>query len=1054
MTFQYSESHVEEAALAYLADLGYQIAAGPEVAPDTKAAERLSYTDVILLSRLTTAIERLNPDIPSTARDDAIRQLLRSDYQDATEENRRLHRRIVDGVDVEFTGLDGTIKSETVRLVDFTDPDANDWLAINQFTVIGEGERRPDVVVFINGLPIAVIELKNPFAENATLDGAYNQLQTYKKQIPALFRTNGLLVTSDGIGARVGSLTADKERFMRWRTIDGSVEEDKSLPELEVLIRGLFDKARLLQLLKDFVVFASTGNDLIKIVAGYHQYHAALKGVDETIRATSAGGDKKIGVIWHTQGSGKSLLMAFYAGIIIKHPAMRNPTLVVITDRRDLDEQLFQTFSMCADLLRQKPEQAEDRADLRRRLDRASGGVIFTTIQKFTPDDDEDEFPLLTDRRNVVVIADEAHRSQYGFQAKIDANTGAMSYGFAKHLRDALPNASFIGFTGTPVEAGDINTPAVFGTYIDQYDISQAVRDEATVPIYYESRLARIELDDAERPVIDAEVADQTDGLAETEERKLSAKLSGVEAVVGSQKRLALIAADLVEHYEKRAASLHGKAMIVCMSRRIAVDLYEAIRKIRPDWHDDDDAAGAMKIVMTGSASDPIDWQQHIGANQRRRSELLAKRAKNADDPLKLVIVRDMWLTGFDAPSMHTMYVDKPMRGHGLMQAIARVNRVFKDKPAGLIVDYIGIAQNLKEALAVYSTSDRDKTGVDLAQAAAVLQEKCEIVRAMFRPSDHSGFDYTPALAMDASPQLRLKIMAGALEWILSMQQRDAAAETDLKRKKDAHRRFADAVLNLTKANTIAVTTDKAAELAPEVGFFQAIRTALVKSSSSDGPSLADREAAIRQIVSRAVVSTDIVNILEAAGIQIPDITVLQEQCPSEALTMSHKNLAIEALRKLLNGEIRAQGERNVTMAKAFSERLEGAIQKYHNNAITTAEALEELIKIAKDYQAAQARGEAHGLSNEEMAFYDALAANESAVEAMKEDTLRFIATALVKTVRENSSVDWIHRESARAQMRKVVKRLLREFGYPPDLASDAVKNVLAQAERFAKRSS
>ncbi len=662
MSFEYAESHVEEAALAYLADLGYAIVSGPEIAPDSAHSERLSYADIILEMRLRRAVERLNPSLPASAHDDAVRQVLQSAYAEPVAENRRIHSLITNGLSVEYRNGLGEIVGDTVRFIDVSTIDANDWLAVNQFTVIGSSERRPDVVIFVNGLPIGVIELKNPLEETATLEKAFNQLQTYRQQIPALFRTNETLVTSDGIGARVGSLTADRERFMRWRTIDGETEAPSGIPELEVLIQGLFERRRLLRFVQDFIVFAETGDDLFKIIAGYHQYHAALKGLEATLRATSTDGDRKVGVIWHTQGSGKSLLMAFYSGLVIKHEAMRNPTIVVVTDRRDLDDQLFATFSMCKDLLRQDPIQIADRGELRRELARVSGGVIFTTLQKFTPGEDEDTFPLLTDRSNVVVMADEAHRSQYGFQAKINAKTGEMSYGFARHLRDALPNASFIGFTGTPIEATDVSTRAVFGTYIDEYDISQAVRDEATVPIYYESRLARIELDEAERPAIDEEVLAQTEGLHEADERKLTSKLSGVEAVVGSAKRLALIAEDLVRHFEERTAALEGKAMVVCMSRRICVDLYEAIRLVRPDWHSDDDDKGAIKIVMTGAASDPEAWQPHIGKNRKARAKLLAKRAKNADDPLRIVIVRDMWLTGFDAPSMHTMYVDKPMR--------------------------------------------------------------------------------------------------------------------------------------------------------------------------------------------------------------------------------------------------------------------------------------------------------------------------------------------------------------------------------------------------------
>jgi type I restriction enzyme, R subunit len=625
-------------------------------------------------------------------------------------ENRRLHRYIVEGVPVEVRRPDGTITGEQVRLIDFDDPDANDWLAVNQYTVIeNKANRRPDVVIFINGLPLAVIELKNPGDENATLDGAFNQLQTYKAQISSLFRTNAALVISDGIAARIGSLTADRERFMPWRTVAGADVAPKGTPELETVLKGVFERRRFLDLVKDFIVFGDTGSDVVKILAGYHQFHAVRHAVSRTLAATAPEGDRKAGVIWHTQGSGKSLLMAFYSGLIIKHPEMQNPTLVVLTDRNDLDDQLFGTFSMCKDLLRQTPQQAEDRGHLRRLLDRPSGGVIFTTLQKFSPEPGTTDYAVLTDRRNVIVIADEAHRSQYGIKAKVEQKTGDISYGFAKYLRDGLPHASFIGFTGTPIEKDDVNTPAVFGDYIDIYDISRAVEDGATVPIYYESRLARIELDEDEKPKIDAEIAELTEDEAESEQQRLQRKWASVEALVGSEKRLAMVADDLVKHFEDRVAALDGKAMIVCMSRRICVALYDAIVKLRPQWHSDDDEGGKIKVVMTGAVSDPPAWQAHIGKRPKTRRELLAKRIKKPDDPLKLVIVRDMWLTGFDAPCMHTMYVDKPMRGHGLMQAIARVNRVFRDKPAGLVVDYIGIAQNLKSALGQYSSGDRHR---------------------------------------------------------------------------------------------------------------------------------------------------------------------------------------------------------------------------------------------------------------------------------------------------------------------------------------------------------
>jgi type I restriction enzyme, R subunit len=749
-------------------------------------------------------------------------------------------------------------------------------------------------------------------------------------------------------------------------------------------------------------------------------------------------GDHKAGVIWHTQGSGKSLLMAFYAGLLVFDPRMANPTLVVLTDRNDLDDQLFATFAMCKDLLRQTPVQAQDREHLRTLLNRASGGVIFTTLQKFSPAADETDFPALTDRANVVVIADEAHRSQYGFKAKVASKTGEIAYGFAKYLRDALPNASFIGFTGTPIEATDVNTPAVFGHYIDIYDISRAVEDGATVPIYYESRLARIELDEDEKPRIDAEIEALLEDEDEPSAERTKQKWSTVEALVGSDKRLALVAADLVQHFEDRVAALHGKAMMVCMSRRICVALYDEIIKLRPHWHSSDDNAGRIKIVMTGAASDPVEWQQHIGNKARR--DLLAKRARDPQDPLRLVIVRDMWLTGFDAPSMHTMYIDKPMRGHGLMQAIARVNRVFRDKPAGLIVDYIGIAQNLKSALAQYSKPDQDKTGIDEAEAVAVLLEKVEIVRDMFH-----GFDYRTGLG--GTPGERLAMMAGAIEWILDKQQQWAAAEKTPEAKKQAQRRFADGVLGLSKAFALAASSDEARGIREEVGFFQAIRAALVKTAGGSGTTRQDRELAIQQIVSRAVVSTEIVDILAAAGIQTPDISILSDEFLLEVQQMEKKNLGLEALRKLLNDSIRSRTRTNVVETRAFTERLEDAIARYHANAITAAEVLQELIKLAQDIRAARNRGEEQGLSDEEIAFYDALAENESALQVMGDDKLRVIAHELLVSLRENVAVDWAHRESARARLRVLVKRILRKYGYPPDLQDAAVQTVLQQAE-------
>ena len=1032
-----SEAAVEQALLDQLRALDYSIEREEDIGPDGHRPERESHDEVVLKKRFEDAVARLNPGLPLEARQDAIRKVTQSELPSLLEENRRLHKLITEGVDVEYYAYDGTLTAGKVALIDFEEPEQNDWLAVSQFVVInGQNNRRPDVVVFVNGLPLGVIELKAPGSAGAHLLGAFNQLQTYKKQIPALFNTNALLVTSDGIAARVGSLSADLERFMPWRTTDGTDIAPKGAPELSTLIEGVFEQRQLLDLLCYFTVFGETGSGLAKIIAGYHQFHAVRHAVNSTVTASSPQGNQRVGVIWHTQGSGKSLLMAFYAGQLVKHPAMANPTLVVLTDRNDLDDQLFSTFSMCRDLIRQTPVQAESRDDLQKVLSRASGGVIFTTLQKFG----EIAEPLTT-RRNVVVIADEAHRSQYGFKAKVDAKTGEISYGFAKYMRDALPNASFIGFTGTPIEADDVNTPAVFGNYIDVYDISRAVEDGATVPIYYESRLARIELDEDEKPKIDAEVDELTEEDSETDQERFKKKWSTVEALVGSDKRLALVAKDMVAHFEDRVAALDGKAMVVCMSRRICVKLYDEIVKLRPDWHSADDNAGAVKIVMTGAASDPQDWQQHIGNKARR--DLLAKRARDPKDPLKLVIVRDMWLTGFDAPCMHTMYVDKPMQGHGLMQAIARVNRVFRDKPAGLIVDYIGIAQNLKSALQQYSKNDQENTGVDEAQAIAVMMEKYEVVRDMYH-----GYDYTSA--MGGTPQERLAMMAGAIEWILDLQQKLAAKEKTKDGKKNAHRRYQDAVLALSKAFALASASDEAREIREEVGFFQAIRAALVKSSTGSGVTQQERELAIQQIVSRAVVSTEIVDILAAAGIKSPDISILSDEFLAEVQQMEKKNLALEALRKLINDGIRSRSKANVVQTKAFSERLEDAVARYHANAITTAEVLQELIQLAKDIRAARQRGEEQGLSDEEIAFYDALAENESAIQMMGDDKLKLIAHELLVSLRENVSVDWAHRDSARARMRVLVKRILRKYGYPPDLQDAAVQTVLQQAEALS----
>lgn len=1043
MSGGFAEETVELAGIETLLHLGWMYLHGSVIAPDGASPQRASYSDAVLLKRLEMVVERINPSLPEVARSEAIRQVLIAESANLIEENRRIHRLITDGVDVEYRADNGRIQGAKVWLINFDDAAANDWLAVNQFTLIeGRNNRRPDIVLFVNGLPLAVLELKNPGDENATLKAAFNQIDTYKRQLPSLFRTNAVLVTSDGIKARIGSLTAPEERYMPWRTINGQDYAPPGTPELDTLLCGVFERENFLKLVRDFTVFGDKGEGPFKVIAGYHQFHGAKKALAESIDASSPDGDRKIGVIWHTQGSGKSYLMAFFAGLAVRSTALQNPTLVILTDRNDLDDQLFATFSLCRDLIRQKPEQADSREELKHLLDRSAGGVIFTTVQKFSPISGEESFPLLTDRRNVIVIADEAHRTQYGLDARLDTKTGIRRYGYAHYIRQAMPNASFIGFTGTPVEGQDRNTPAIFGDYIDIYDIARAVEDGATVPIYYESRLARIELNEDEKPTIDAEVEALIEDETLTEAERFKAKWATVEALVGAKKRLQQIAADLVTHLEARMAALNGKAMAVCMSRRICVDLYNEIIALRPDWHSEDDDKGAIKIVMTGAASDPPAWQAHIG-NKRRR-DALAKRARDPADPLKFVIVRDMWLTGFDAPCMNTMYVDKPMRGQGLMQAIARVNRVFKDKPGGLIVDYIGILQNLKNALVDYSPSDREKTGIDTEKALATFTEIVERIRAIFH-----GHDYTAGLT--GAPKQRLAALAAAIDWILRWQEQEAARVTDLEDKKRAHRAFQDVVLELTKANALVSASDVATSIRDEIGFFQTVRAAIAKSTASGGLGEADRAFAVQQLIDRAVASSEIIDILRAAGIESPDISILSDEFLAEIRGMKRKNLALDALQKLLNGEIKSRAKTNIVESRTFSRRLEDAVARYHANAISAVEMINELIALAKDLQEARRRGEDQGLSQEEMAFYDALAQNESAIQALGNDMLRVIAHELLEQLKANATVDWHKRESARARMRVLVKRILKRFGYPPDLSEEAVRTVLEQAEALLR---
>jgi type I restriction enzyme R subunit len=1034
-----SESVIEAAALAWLEALGYAVKHGPEIAAGGPAAERSdpNYRDVILEGWLRQALARLNPALPMEALEDAFRKLTHLSAPSLLERNRAAHRMLVDGVPVEYRRPDGSIAGDQARLIDFDDLDNNDWLVVHQFTVAeGQHVRRPDVVLFVNGLPLAVIELKNATDENATVWSAWQQLQTYQAQIPSLFTTNAVLVVSDGMEARIGTLGAGKEWFKPWRTISGESDAPATLSQLEVLLRGVFDRRRFLDLLRYFIVFEDDGSGrIVKKMAGYHQFHAVNAAVDETLRAAALAGrrvaeppgryeagrkpggepgDRRVGVVWHTQGSGKSLTMAFYAGRVILHPALENPTIVVITDRNDLDDQLFGTFARCRDLLRQPPVQARDRADLREKLRVASGGVVFTTIQKFLPEERGDRHPVLSERRNIVVIADEAHRSQYDF---ID--------GFARHMRDALPNASFIGFTGTPIEKTDANTRAVFGDYISIYDIQRAVTDGATLPIYYESRLAKLELSETERPRIDAQFEEVTEGEEVERKERLKTKWAQLEALVGSEKRLKLIARDLVEHYEKRCEAMEGKAMVVVMSRRIAVELYRELVALRPEWHGESDEEGSLKVVMTGSASDPLEWQPHIRNKARR--EVLAQRFRDPKDPFRIAIVRDMWLTGFDAPCLHTMYIDKPMRGHGLMQAIARVNRVFKDKPGGLVVDYLGLADELRQALATYTEAGgTGRTALDQAEAVAVMQEKIEVCRGLFH-----GFDWSAWIT--GTPQQRLSLLPEAQEHILAQE--------------DGKARLLQAVAELSKAFALAVPHDAALAVRDEVGFYQAVRAVLAKGAPGRQRTDEEVDHAIRQIVSQAIVSDEVVDIFAAAGLKKPDISILSDEFLAEVRGMPQRNLAVELLQKLLKGEIRTRRRYNVVQARSFSEMLEQAIRKYQNRAVETAQVIEELIALARDMREAGRRGEQLGLTDEEVAFYDALETNDSAVKVLGDETLKTIARELVATVKKNVTIDWTVRESVRAQLRVYVKRILRKYGYPPDKQEKATQTVLEQAE-------
>ena len=1044
-----TEDQLEQEALGWLADVGFTSLYGPELAPDGATPERQSYQQVILTGRLRESIDRLNPEIPQVAREDALKQVIDLGIPSLLSANRHFHKLLVGGVPVQYQ-RDGETRGDFVRLIDWTEPSRNEWLAINQFSIKGPHHtRRPDIILFVNGLPLVLLEIKNPADENANIWKAYDQLQTYKSQIPDVFQFNGFLVISDGSEARLGSLSANAERFMQWRTIDGvTLDPLGQFNELETLVRGVLAPATLLDYLRFFVLFEDDGT-LVKKIAGYHQFHAVRAAIQQVVTASRPGGSHKGGVVWHTQGSGKSITMTCFAARVMQEAAMENPTIVVITDRNDLDGQLFGVFSLAQDLLREQPVQAATRQDLRAKLaNRPSGGIVFATIQKFMPGEDEDAFPMLSDRRNIVVIADEAHRSQYGFEAKIrtlkaapavstnapadNAAEGPAAYrvayqvGYAQHLRDALPNATFVAFTGTPVSSEDRDTRAVFGDYIHVYDMQQAKEDGATVGIYFESRLAKLSLKAEELPHIDEEVDELAEDEEESQQARLKSKWSALEKVVGAQPRIESVAADLVSHFEERNQAQTGKAMVVAMSREICVHLYNEMIKLRPDWHDADPEKGVIKVVMTGSASDKALLQPHIyGAQTKKRLE---KRFKDPVDPLRMVIVRDMWLTGFDAPCVHTLYIDKPMKGHNLMQAIARVNRVFKDKQGGLVVDYIGIANELKSALREYTASNgRGRPTVDAAEAYAVLEEKLDILRGLLH-----GYDYSDFLTASH------KRLAGAANHVLGL--------------KDGKKRFADTALAMSKAFTLCCTLDEAKAIREEVAFMQAVKVLLTKRDLTS-KKLTDerRELAIRQIIGSAVVSEEVVDVFDAVGLDKPNIGILDDEFLADVRNLPERNLAVELLERLLEGEIKSRFAGNIVQDRKFSELLANVIKRYQNRAIETAQVIEELIEMAKKFRAAANRGEQLGLTEDEVRFYDALADNESAVRELSDETLKLIAHELTENLRQNLSVDWSARDSVRAKLRLMVKRILRKYKYPPDQTEAAVTLVLQQAEALGE---
>lgn len=1071
-----TESAIEEFTIELLEKLKYQYIYAPDIAPDGEKPERKTFEDVLLIERLQEAVGRINPKVPTEAREEAVKQIQRLNSPELIANNEAFHRMLTEGIKVTYQ-KEGNSRGDLVWLIDFNNPNNNDFVVANQFTVIENNiNKRPDVILFVNGIPLVVIELKNAVDENATVRTAFKQIQTYKQTISSLFTYNGIVVISDGLEAKAGSISAGFSRFMSWKSVDGTKEASHLVSELETLINGMLNKKTLLDLIRHFIVFEKIKREDLKTnltviettkkLAAYHQYYAVNKAVERTILASAENGTRKGGVVWHTQGSGKSLSMVFYTGKIVL--TLDNPTILVITDRNDLDDQLFDTFAASKQLLRQDPVQAENRDHLKELLKVSSGGVVFSTIQKFQPDDGN-IYEQLSDRKNIVVIADEAHRTQYGFKAKTiddkDERGNVIGkktvYGFAKYMRDALPNATFLGFTGTPIESTDVNTPAVFGNYVDVYDISQAVDDGATVRIYYEGRLAKINLSDEGKKLV-AELDDDLDKdeLTSTQSEgsygQAKAKWTQLEALVGSKDRIKQIAADVVSHFEQRQEVFEGKGMIVSMSRRIAIELYNEIIKLKPEWHNDDLKKGSIKVVMTASSADGPEMAKHHTTKDQRR--IFADRMKTPDDELKLVIVRDMWLTGFDVPSLHTLYIDKPMRGHNLMQAIARVNRVYKDKPGGLIVDYLGIASDLKKALSFYSDSGgKGDPAIAQEKAVQLMLEKLEVVSQMFleKPARAYSKDYedlvkdpsVPYLGKDngllyeeyftADTTTKLKIILAAEEHILSLE--------------NGKKRFIDEVIALSRAFAIAIPHEQAMDVKDEVSFFQAVKARLAKFDiTGTGKTDEEIETTIRQVIDKALVTDKVIDLFDAAGIKKPDISILSEDFLLEVKNMEHKNVALEVLRKLLNDEIKSRTRTNLVQGKSLMEMLESSIKKYHNKILTAAEVIEELIKLGKEIQEMDKEPKEMGLSEFEYAFYTAVANNKSAMELMQKDKLRELAIVLFDRVRQNASIDWTIKESVKAKLKVIVKRTLRQFGYPPDMQKLATETVLKQAELIA----